>query len=153
MGLFNRKKEKPHILDRGLLAEAIDKKEKYPEDTISLNEHLTIKVESAWYSYDASWFGGFFIVIDYFMLKISTYVDDIKMADYEFQLDIKNNKELYRRWECKEKTIIHYMPNQFIDLINEWSKSIVSEFDEKRNKENKKKNMINKENMIVKRIF
>lgn len=145
--MFFKKKEKPHILDRGLLAEAITiysnkidlldmkwKKKEYPEDTICLNEHLTIKVDSAWYTYDASWFLGFYTIIDYFILKISTYVDGIKMASYQFQLDIKDNKELYRRWECEEKNIIHYMPNQFIDMMNEWSKSIVSEFNEKRDK-------------------
>lgn len=143
-----KKKEKPHILDRGLLAEAITiysnkidlidmkwKKKEYPEDTICLNEHLTIKVDSAWYTYDASWFLGIYTVIDYFILKISTYVDGIKMASYQFQLDIENNKELYRRWECEEKNIIHYMPNQFINLMNEWSNHIVSEFNEKRDKE------------------
>lgn len=157
MGLFNKKKEKPHILDRGLLAEAItiysdkidlsdmkreNKKHQYPEDTICLNEHLTVKVDSAWYTSDNSWFMGCYCVLDYFSLNISTYVDGIKMASYKFCLDMKSNDEMYRRWECEEKEIVHYMPNQFIDFMNEWSNSIVLAFKERQNKENRKKEAI-----------
>lgn len=145
--LFKRK-EKPHILDRELLAEAIticsnkidlkkmkySKEKEYPKDTIELNEHLKVKIDSVWYEYDADWFMGLFVVLDYFILQISTYVDGIKMASYEFELNIEHNDELYRKWRCKEKKIIHYMPNQFIDLINDWSKEIVFKFDNERNK-------------------
>lgn len=147
-----KKKEKYHTLDRGLLAEAISiysdeidleemkysKKNSYPSDSIQLNEHLKIKIDSAWHTSDSGIFMGFYCYLNYFVLQISTYVDKIKMATYNFQLDIKNNDELYRRWNCEEKNIIHYMPNQFIDLMNEWSNKIVSEFDENRNKKKEK---------------
>ena len=143
-----KKKEKYHTLDRGLLAEAISiysdeidleemkysKKNSYPSDSIQLDEHLKIKIDSAWHTSDSGVFMGFYCYLNYFILKISTYVDEIKMATYQFQLDIENNKELYRRWDCEEKEIFHCTPNQFIDLMNEWSNQIVSEFDENRNK-------------------
>ena len=46
------------------------------------------------------------------------------------------------------------MPNQFIDLMNKWSKQIVSDFDEKRNKkkeekESNKKKKYDKEESIL----
>ena len=78
------------------------------------------------------------------------------MATYQFQLDIENNEELYRRWDCEEKEIFHYMPNQFIDLMNEWSNQIVSEFDEKMNKKkevatlNQKRKYDNEESILNK---
>lgn len=165
-----KKKEKYHTLDRGLLAEAIsiysDKidlekmkyagKNSYLSDSIRLNDHLTIKVDSAWHTGDSGVFMGFYCYLNYFILNISTYVDGIKMATYGFQLDIKDNEELYRRWECNEKEILHCMPNQFIDLMNEWSRQIVSEFDEKRNKKkeenelSKKKKYDNEESILNK---
>lgn len=132
------------------------KKDSYPSDSIQLDEHLTIKIDSAWHTSDAGMFMGFYCYLNYFILKISTYVDKIKMATYQFQLDIENNEELYRRWDCEEKEIFHYMPNQFIDLMNEWSKQIVSEFDEKRNKKkevtalNKKRKYDNEESILNK---
>ena len=165
-----KKKEKYHTLDRGLLAEAISiyskkinlekmkytKKNGYPSDSIQLGDHLIIKVDSVWYTTSSGTFMGFYCYLNYFILKISTYVDGIKMATYQFQLDIKNNEELYRKWNCEKKEIIHYMPNQFIDLMNEWSKQIVSEFDKERNKKkeenelNKKRKYDNEENILNK---
>lgn len=170
MKIIFKKKEKPHILDRGLLAEAItiysdkidlekmkySKKNNYPEDSIKLDEHLIIKIDSAWHTMDSGVFMGFYYFLDYFILKISTYVDGIKMATYQFQLDIKDNKELYRRWECDEMEILHYMPNQFIDLMNEWSRHVVSGFDNERNLNrnmselNKKKEYDNEESVLSK---
>lgn len=165
-----KRKEKYYLLDRGLLAEAISiysdkinlekmkcaKVNYYPKDFIRLDEHLIIKVDSVWHTDNFGTCFGFYYRSNYFVLKISTYVDGIKMATYDFELDIKNNNEMYRRWECKEKEIFHCMPNQFIDLMNEWSKQIVSEFDEKRNKKkevsvlNKKKKYDNEENVLSK---
>lgn len=163
--IFKRKK-KYHILDRGLLAEAISiysdkinlekeqysKKNIYPEDTIRLNNHLTIKITNFWHTNSFDIVFGYYL--NYFVLNISTYVDGIKMAAYQFELNIKNNEELYRKWECKEKEIVHYMPNQFIDLMNEWSKQIVSKFEqdrikiEKEEKLNKKTQYDREESML-----
>ena len=165
-----KKKEKYHTLDRGLLAEAISiysdkidlekmkyaEKDSYPSDSIQLDKHLTIKIDSVWHTSDSGMFMGIYCYLNYFILKISTYVDEIKMATYQFQLDIENNEELYRRWDCEEKEIFHYMPNQFIDLMNEWSNQIVSEFDEKMNKKkevailNKKRKYDNEESILNK---
>ena len=163
-----KKKEKYHTLDRGLLAEAISiysdkidleemkysKKNSYPSDSIQLDEHLKIKIDSVWHTSSSDTFMGFYCYLNYFILKISTYVDGIKMATYQFQLNIKHDDELYRRWNCEEKEILHYMPNQFIDLMNKWSKQIVSDFDEKRNKkkeekESNKKKKYDKEESIL----
>ena len=129
-------------------------KDSYPSDSIQLDKHLTIKIDSAWHTSDSGMFMGFYCYLNYFILKISTYVDEIKMATYQFQLDIENNEELYRRWDCEEKEIFHCMPNQFIDLMNEWSNQIVSEFDEKINKkkeekESNKKKKYNSEESIL----
>ena len=153
-----KKKEKYHTLDRGLLAEAISiysdkidlekmkyaEKDSYPSDSIQLDKHLTIKIDSVWHTGDSGMFMGFYCYLNYFILKISTYVDEIKMATYQFQLDIENNEELYRRWDCEEKEIFHCMPNQFIDLMNEWSNQIVSEVDENRNKKKEKEGLNSK---------
>lgn len=165
-----KKKEKYHTLDRGLLAEAISiysdkidleemkysKKNSYQSDSIQLDEHLKIKIDSAWHTRDSGMFMGFYYYLNYFILKISTYIDEIKMATYQFKLDIENNEELYRRWDCEEKEILHYIPNQFIDLMNKWSKQIVSDFDENRGKKkeekelNKKKKYDNEESILSK---
>ena len=51
---------------------------------------------------------------------------------------------------------MHYIPNQFIDLMNKWSKQIVSDFDENRGKKkeekelNKKKKYDNEESILSK---
>ena len=130
------------------------KKNSYPSDSIQLDEHLKIKIDSAWHTSSSDTFMGFYCYLNYFVLKISTYVDEIKMATYQFELNIKNNDELYRRWDCEKKEILHYMPNQFIDLMNKWSKQIVLDFDEKRSKkkeekESNKKKKYDKEESIL----
>jgi len=163
MKLFH-KKQKPSVLNRGRLAEAvsiafnkIDLEEmrytkkrldcfhllgtKNDENMISLNDHLKIEINNAYYTYDASLFCNSFIVLDYYCLNISTYVDDIKMANYRFELDIHHNENLYREWECKESNIVHAMPNQFIDLMNEWSENITSKMHEQIQEENNKKQL------------
>ena len=144
MGLFKKKKEKYHTLDRGLLAEAIsiylgsilfDNRQtvKHIHKIIQLNDVLKIEISCIGYwhsSYSHS-----------YSMNVHTYVENIPMADYRFRLDISENKEIYRRWKCSELKIMHYMPNQFIDLMNSWSRKIVSEFDEKRNNANKQKEL------------
>ena len=129
-------------------------KDSYPSDSIQLDEHLKIKIDSVWHTSSSDTFMGFYCYLNYFVLKISTYVDEIKMATYQFELNIKNNDELYRRWDCEKKEILHYMPNQFIDLMNKWSKQIVLDFDEKRSKkkeekESNKKKKYDKEESIL----
>ena len=60
-------------------------KDSYPSDSIQLDEHLTIKIDSAWYTNDSGMYMGFYCYLNYFILKISTYVDEIKMATYQFE--------------------------------------------------------------------
>lgn len=128
----------------------------HSKDSIRLNDHLIIEVESAWYTRSSGMFMGSYCYLNYFMMIISTHVDGIKMATYNFKLDIKDNHELYREWECEKKEIFHYMPNQFIDLMNKWSREIVSEFDEKRNEKKRlttlkqKEKYDNEENILNK---
>lgn len=158
---FGKKKEKCHTLDRGLLAEAISiyskkislnridwGKFESINDVISLDDVLDIKilyVDHHWGNYAHCYSMG-----------VETYVEGIKMASYRFRLDVRYDKELYRRWECTKKEIIHYMPNQFIDLMNDWSKQVVSEFDAKRNAQkneqecSKKKKYDNEESILSK---
>ena len=153
--MFFRKKY--HTLDRGLLAEALsiysgkitfDRQYHTINETISLNDVLRIKIHLI--SYHHGEYAHFYHMI------VSTYVEDIKMAEYRFDLDLDANKELYRRWECKEKEIMHYMPNKFIDLMNEWSKKIVSDFKEEQNRikqkrENSRQKKYNREEDILKK--
>lgn len=146
MRLF-KKKIIPRILNRGLLAEAItiysqeinlenylrSMSKKYPQDTIHLNEHLTITIDDIWHHYDVTpgIIAGI-ISIDCFHMSVSTHVDGIKMASYEFTLDIDVDHELYREWDCEKCDIIHRMPNQFVDLMNRWSKHTASTFNQRR---------------------
>lgn len=66
----------------------------------------------------------------------STYVEapqnkesltqDIKMAQYEFR---SYNADIRQPWRCSSAKIIHKMPNQFIDQMNDWSLKIVSAYE------------------------
>lgn len=137
MGLFNKKKEKYHTLDRGLLAEAItiysDKIDLRPTnkmqwiyEVIHLNDILEIRIP-----YIHHHLGAY---AHYYSMNVETYVEGIQMAKYSFELDMSFSIEKYRKWTCEEKDIMHYMPNQFIDLMNEWSNKVVSEFTIKQKK-------------------
>jgi hypothetical protein len=135
--------KKYHILNRGLLAEAISIYSKninfertngirHINETICLNDVLEIKIPYIHYYY-----GKYYA--HYYSMLVKTYVEGILMAEYDFHLDIDSNSELYREWECEDKEIFHYMPNQFIDLMNDWSKQIVSDFNKERDAANQKK--------------
>lgn len=155
---FNRKKKiKYHTLDRGLLAEAISissqpgffaEREKTINETITLNDVLEIKIPVVHYHWGE--------YAHYYSMLVMTYVEGIKMAEYRFHLDIRDNKELYRRWECRDKVILHYMPNQFIDLMNEWSRQVVAEYERqqaeiKQKKEDAKKRIHDREEDVLKK--
>ena len=76
------------------------------------------------------------------------------MSSYHFKLDTTENKEFYREWECKKEEINHCMPNQFIDVMNEWSKKIICSFEDKRNiekneRDRKRREKYNNEEKIL----
>ena len=151
-------KKRYHTLNRGLFAEAISiyskqinlsevKGREYIDEIISLNDVLKVKVNYVSYHYQSNF-------VDCYRLDVATYVEDIQMAKYNFRLDVSSNKELYREWECREKEIIHYMPNQFIDLMNDWSRRVVSEHNKKeeakeRAKEYAKRRKYNREEDVL----
>lgn len=85
--------------------------------TFEIDEHLTIE---AWW-FDNSEF-----------LHIVTYIDEIEMANYLF-VHTSNIDSKYS-WICREAKIIHYMPNQFIELMNNWSENFILDFKEKQDK-------------------
>lgn len=78
----------------------------------------------------------------YFSMNITTYVEDIRMAEYAFDLCSSSHPsphDFHTKWGCRNVEIIHYMPNQFIDLMNNWSKEIVSEYEKEHNEVLRKK--------------
>jgi len=132
MNLFKKKKAKYHKLDRGLLAEAItiysnniDLKSvcncvSHVNEAIRLNDVLVLKIPYLHHHLGA--------YSHFYSMEVKTYVEGIQMAEYQFELDMGLDSRIYRRWDCSNKKIIHYMPNQFIDLMNDWSNKVVTEF-------------------------
>ena len=158
-GFLKKKKEVVQennlVLEKELLAEAItiyceeidllklkseywrsgEKKQRpycSPKEKIHLNEHLFIKIDYLSYTYDNSLIGLKYLIMNEFEMFLSIYVDDIHLSNYMFELDLKENSDIYRPWECLRENIIHDIPKQFIVLMNDWSRKVVNEFEEKR---------------------
>lgn len=95
------------------------------EDRIDMDEHISFAIKHVYYTNNLSIFMGTYCYLHYYSMSVSTYIDNIKVNNYDFQLDMKRNKNFWRCWELKDKKIIHRLPNEIIKKINDWSEEVV----------------------------
>lgn len=135
MGFLFKKKSKYKELDYQSLAEAIaynsgiyswfnlfscdrKDKEKYSNYCFHIDEHISIKFKCAYISQ------GVWSTYEYCHMKVETYIDGIlvNMYDFKINLNYQNHIEDIGKWYLEEKTIIHKISNEMIDVINNWAK-------------------------------
>lgn len=94
------------------------------DEKITLNFTLTYKDE----------FSAFINKKEYIM-DLFIYLETVQMAQYTFKLDLLENKEIYRPWDCVFYVIKHPFPDKALETINNWTDSIIYDHEMKIKKE------------------
>ena len=94
------------------------------DEKIKLNYTLTYRDE----------FSAFINKKEYVM-DLFIYVENVQMAQYSFKLDLLENKEIYRPWNCIFYVINHPFPDKVLEIINNWTDSVIYDYEMKIKKE------------------
>lgn len=93
-------------------------------DTIEINEDIKICIDRYSYKEKGGFMYGFHYYVNYFVLKLSTFIGDVCVNSYTLRLDMKEDNNIYRDWFLENKEIYHPIPNEIAKIINDWSQNI-----------------------------
>jgi len=96
--------------------------------TLIIEEDFSIQVNSIWHAQSFNSFGWSPVRLNYYHMNFAIYIADIKVAEYEYELDLCNNEKLYRPWKCKNKTISHQLPPDHLQYLNVWICATIMNF-------------------------